>query len=299
MMFIKRILPSATSFFGYLLYTLAVLLFLLWYKFPADAVKIRVEQDLNRMNPALRWDVGQIRFFPPAAVQLNDIRISGTKKKEHLLTVNALSLRPNLLLWKKTGELAARYRLHLLDGTVSGQLRMTKDHAAISYDGDIKEVKIDGDRLEKLLQEYDRTVSLVVSGSFTGGGSLSTHFVNTAQGRLRLGKGIISLQEPVLGMERLEFDQATAKVLYDDSGILHIEEGTMTSRSLSSEFSGTLHPVTPCALSKIRLQGSLEPRPEFLASIGNPILVELVKRQLMDDGLPFTINGTLREPGIV
>jgi type II secretion system protein N len=289
------------KFSGYLLYTFAVLLFLLWYEFPADAVKIRVERDLNSMTPALRWNIGRITFLPPAAVQLNDIRINGKVTKELLFTINALSLRPNLLLWKKTGELSARYRVGMLDGTVSGQVRSAKNRTGIQniqYSGDIKEIKLDNDGLGKLFQEYDRTVSGMLSGNFTGAGNIPSKLLHTAQGQLRLNKGIISLQESILGMEQLVFEQISGKIRYD-SGKLHLEEGKMKSRSLNAEFSGSLQPASPFSLSRIQSEGSLLPRPEFLASFGSPKVVELLKRQLRDGGLPFTINGILREPGIV
>lgn len=289
------------KFSGYLLYTLAVLLFLLWYKFPADAVKSRVERDLNSMTPALRWNISRIAFIPPAAVQLNDIRINGKEKKELLFTINALSLRPNLLLWKKNRQMSARYRLHILDGTVNGQVRLAKNRTGIQhiqYSGDIKKVKLDSDGLGELLQEYDRTVSGVLSGNFIGAGNIPKDILKTAEGRFRLDKGTISLQDPVLGMDQLVFEHLSVKIRYD-SGKLHVEEGEMQSRSLNAEFSGSLQSASPFSLSRIQSEGFLVPRPEFLASFGSPDAVELLKRQLRDGGLPFAINGSLREPGIV
>ncbi len=294
---IVRCMVPGVGFFGYLLYTLAVLLFLLWYEFPADAVKTRIEQDFNRMTPALRWDTGTISLIFPADIQLKDIKISDKVEKKVLFKINALSLRPDLLAWKETGMLSAKYRLQISGGTVVGQLRLDRDHAAIQYRGEMKDIKIDSDSLKTLLQEYDRTLSGVLFGTFTGKGEMPNKILSTAQGLFRVDNGSISLQKPVLGMEELVFERLSGKMSYDDE-VVHLADGAMKSRAFSAEFNGTLQPDTPFQVSKIKATGSLLPRPELLASMGDPSVVNILRKQLREGRLPFTITGPLQAPGI-
>ena len=54
-------------------------------------------------------------------------------------------------------------------------------------------------------------------------------------------------------------------------------------------------------LSNPRLifQGSLEPRPELFAGITDEMTAELIRSQLKEGHLAFTVRGSLREPGIL
>ena len=154
------------------------------------------------------------------------------------------------------------------------------------------------DELKKILEELDRTVSGTFSASFSGKGRVRGPFVGERQGKAMLAKGNISFQGPVLGMEKLAFDQLSSQVSYR-SGQIHLQEGKVESRLLEADFAGTVKPVEGISPSIVNLQGSLSPRSEFLSGIGDQVAVDLLKSQLKEGKLSFTINGALREPGIV
>ncbi|XOF32915.1 MAG: type II secretion system protein GspN [Candidatus Electrothrix sp. YB6] len=288
-------------FSGYLLYTLAVLCFLLWYKFPSDAVLTRAEKDLNRMTPSLQWDIGRISLLPPQDILLRNIRISSKSSKEKnelLFTIPWATLRPNLLHRQKTGELAATYRVRAAGGKISGRLALNKERSVLSYSGNVEQIRLDDKNIQKLLAEYDRTVSGSLSGSFTGKEQLADR-THTVRARLSLDQGSISMQEPVLGLEQLDFDQLTGDLQYA-GGTLAVEQGEMKSRSLAAEF--TLEIRTAPSLSpfsRISLKGTLMPEPGFIASFGGTGIVGMLRKYLQQNKLPFTISGPLKHPGIV
>jgi type II secretion system protein N len=285
------------KFSGYLLYTLAVLLFLLRYKFPVDALRTRIEKDLNRMTPALQWTVKEIALLPPFKVQLRHISIIGKEEKKVLLIVETMNLRPDLTAWKKTGNIAAKYRLHLLNGTMDGHLALTKDRRALEYDGAMRDIRIDDKEPAFLRQEYQRTVRGTLAGDFSGRRKL-TDTTHILRGTFQFAKGTIGLQQPVLGMEQLDFD-SIATELDVDTGTVLFSKGKVTSPLFSADFQGNLHTVVPCRLSHIQLTGSFQPGPEFTASVHSPSLVNMLKKEMRQGSLPFTVNGPLKEPGIV
>ncbi|MCW5198408.1 hypothetical protein VU06_01510, partial [Desulfobulbus sp. F3] len=114
------------------------------------------------------------------------------------------------------------------------------------------------------------------------------------------GKGTVSLQAPVLGMKQLAFDTLRCTVKRH-ADTMQIEGGRLESKMLEAEFSGDLSLTEPAAASAVRLKGGLNPRPEFLASLGGgPVVANLLKSRLQGGSkLPFTVTGTLNEPGIV
>jgi len=282
---------------GYLLYTLAVLAFMLWYQFPAAAVKSRVEFELHRLTPDLQWKIGSIGLILPADIRLSDIKINDSQKqKKPLFIIDFLSLRPDLQAYLQNRKLSAGYRLGALDGHVSGRMILADDHNNLRFDGNAGGIKING--LQKPLQELDRTVSGTLSSSFTGKGTVRGPGVVELQGDVKLLKGAIGFQKPVLGMKQLAFNQVSSKVKYT-SGLIQLAGGRVESRLLAGEFSGTVKPAGGIARSTLKLNGALIPRPEFLTGLDDGSAVNLLKKQLKGGKLPFTINGTLKEPGIV
>lgn len=285
------------KFLGYLLYTIVVVFFLLWSKFPADAFKTRIEKDLNRTTPTLQWVVEEIALLPPFNVQLRNISIIGKEEKKVLLVVKTMNLRPDLMTWKKKGNITAKYKLNLLDGTVAGRLGLAKDRSALEYDGAIQEIKIDNKELAFIQQEYQRTVRGTLSGNFSGARKLKKN-TPTLQGKFIFAQGEIGLQEPVLGMEQLNFDSIETE-LYFAAETVSFRQGKITSPMFAAEFQGSLHTTVPCRLSPIQLTGSFQPRPEFATSVASPSLVNMLKKEMRKGSLPFTVNGPLKKPGIV
>ncbi|MCI5165130.1 MAG: type II secretion system protein GspN [Candidatus Electrothrix sp. GM3_4] len=285
------------KFSGYLIYTVVVVLILLWYKFPTDALKTRIEKDLNKMTPTLQWVVEEIALLPPFDVQLRNISITEKEKKKILFVVKTMNLRPDFMAWKKTGNVAVKYKLNLLSGTVAGRLGLTKDRSALEYDGAMQEIKIDNKELAFIQQEYQRTVRGTLSGKFSGVLALKKN-THSLQGRFTFAKGEIGLQQPVLGMDQLDFDKIETKFNFV-TGTLSLSEGKLTSPMFAANFKGNLHTAVPCRLSRIQLTGSFQPRPKFTASADSPSLVHMLKKEMQKGSLPFSVNGLLQEPGIV
>ena len=284
------------KFSSYLLYTLAVLLFLLWYKFPVDALKIRIEKDLNRMTPALQWAAEDIALRPPFHVQLRNIRITDKKEKKPLLVIKAMLLRPDLTAWNKTGNISAKYSINLLDGTVSGSLGLVKDKAALEYDGTMEALRINNTTLPVLRQEYQRTVQGTLSGHFSGTRKLNRK-QHTLQGQFTFAQGEISLQQPVLGMQQLDFERLETGLDLDTETV-SFSRGKVTAPLFTADFQGDLHIAAPCSVSRIQLAGSFHPEPAFTDSLESPSLALLLKRKIEKEPLTFTMNGPLKEPGI-
>ncbi len=293
---LRQLLPSRACF-GYFLYTLVVLLLMLWLQFPAAAVKAKAEAELNRLLPAFTWQIGSISLTFPADICFRQISISQKKEKEPLFTVESLNLRPDLAGWQKTGQWSVLYYLRLLDGNISGKLSLTKEKTGLQYSGEINKLRLDNPGLKKLLAGYDRKVSGTLSGSFIGRQDKQQGLFAVMEGNLTVRNGAISLQEPVLGMEELAFETISSK-LSKQANLLHLQNGKLASKLLAAEFSGSLRLREPVFLSSVNVQGAFIPRPEFLASLGNPMLVNMLKRQLQQDKMPFSVSGTLKEPGI-
>ncbi len=281
---------------GYLIYTVVVVLLLLWYKFPADAFKTRIEKDLNIMTPTLQWAVEKMLLVPPFNVQLHNISITGKKEQKKLLNIQSLTLRPNPILWITQGDITGQYRCNILNGSITGHLGVTKDRSALDYDGVARDIQINNKELAFIQQEYQRTVYGSLSGTFSGTRMLKKKN-HTLQGQFTFAKGALSLQQPVLGMKQVEFNSIKARLSFN-AGTLSINQGKVSSPLFAANFQGSMLTAFPCSLSRIYLTGSFLPRAEFASSLESPSLVALLKKESQKGDLPFTVNGLLKAPGI-
>ena len=285
---------------GYLLYAVVALLFMLWLQFPAAAVKAKAESELNRLVPGLRWQIGSVGLALPADIRFSQITVSGEKESTLSLVIESLSLRPDLTAWRKNDSWSALWQLNDRNlGSGSGRLSLNKARSGFDYSGEFHAVQLEHPRLKPLLEDFGRTLSGVLSASFSGRQDAHLGLFAELKGEVRIEKGEVSLQKPVLGMERLAFDQLRSEVK-SQGGMLLLENGALESKLLKADFSGDLQLTQPAASSPVRLKGGLKPRPEFLASLGSgPMTANLLKNSLHEGRLPFTITGPLSEPGIV
>jgi type II secretion system protein N len=284
---------------GYLLYTTAVLLLMLWLQFPAAVVKAKAEAELNRLDSGLEWRIGAVSLALPADVRFSQITVSSKGDKESLLLMDSLKLRPDLAGWQKTGKWSVYYQISLLGGSVSGKLAPANPSVGLTCSGELKDIRLDKPGLKKLLAKYGRTISGTLSGTFTGKHDGRQGLLAEAEASFKIDKGMISLQKPVLGMKQLAFDTLRSTMKRRAENVL-IEGGKLESKLLETDFSGDLRLLEPVVSSSIRLKGGLTPRPEFLASLGGgPLLANVLKSHLQGGKLPFTVTGTLNEPGII
>jgi type II secretion system protein N len=291
-----RLLQPLAAAVGYLLFTLAVLAFMLWYQFPAGAAKARLEAELNRITPGLQWNIGKVGLGLPASVVVSGISISTTDQpKQSLVTVQSFSLQPDLWACLQGKRLAAGYTMNLLRGQVQGRLHLQSDQVLLEYDGTARGLNLQG--LQLIRRQFDRKVTGTLSATFSGSRQLQAK-ESSLSGRIGIADGILSFQEPVLGMEQLSFGHLSSDVEYSPDKMV-LTKGSMDASLLSATFSGTVIPADKFALSSLRIKGELTPRSEFLATVGNAAAVSLLKENLQQGKLPFTINGTVRKPGIV
>ncbi|MCI5189155.1 MAG: type II secretion system protein GspN [Candidatus Electrothrix sp. AS4_5] len=305
-------LMKLLKFSGYLLYTLVVLVFLLWYKFPVDALTFRIEKDLNTMTPSLHWVVQEVTLVPPLDIHLHTVQVfeknekskdSAKKEKRKLFTIQTMTLRPALGVWKDTGNITAKYKLNLLSGTVAGHLGLRQDRSTLEYDGKMQEITINKELLPFLQEDYQRGVQGILSGTFSGKRKM-TEKHHALQGTFQVTKGTVGLHYPVLGMNELVFDRLATQLTLN-AGKMTLSKGKMTSPTFTADFQGDIYTAVPCRLSRVQITGSFQPKPAFIASVDSPSLARLLKKEMAKGKgqgkgvLPFTVNGMLQQPGIV
>ena len=293
----KNILQPVLSILGYILYTLGVLVLLLWLLFPADSVRVWLAARLNILNPAIQWKIKSLRpAFPPSVVATG-IRLGAVGDKEPLLEISEMQLSPDLAgLRAVDRRVPVRFRIRLLNGLVSGRAEIGDNLLEITSQGKMEDLELG--LLDPLWRKIGRSFSGKVSGPFRYQGNWRNPAAGALHADLQITGGSIELMQPLFGFEVFDFNRLTAGITLQDREIL-IKEGRVDSRMLAASYSGSVMIADPAVLSKVRIDGSMEPRPELLGSLKNKAAATLIKNQLQDNRLEFLISGNLMQPGIV
>ena len=183
----------------------------------------------------------------------------------------------------------------VLGGTVKGDVSLNKEHGSIKGSGTISNSKVGG--LDGIWQLLDRTVTGNLSGSFSYDGKWQGLLSGELQTDLVLEAGSVELQQPVFGLESLEFNRLSTTLLLKDR-VATFEKGKVDSNLFAAEFSGTVTLADDLSGNSLDMNGAFEPRPELLGSLKDPTVVQLIKGQLSENKLMFTLSDTLQMPGI-
>ena len=281
------------SVLGYLLYTLLVLVCLLWWKFPARTVKTWLEHQLNGKTSGYSWKIDNLQLVLPGRMQVNGITLTPVRQKVELLRIGQLELIPDPARLLARNRLI-RYRMQMFGGTVAGSLVTGPDFRRFDCRGKIAGLKVK--RMTGLQKSLQRKVSGTVDGVFSWHGNRITTEKQAIKGKMIFRAGTLPLRKPILGLTMLPYSTIETPFTYGGGGWA-IERGKMVSPKLTATFSGRVEPAARIADFRLQFTGRLTPRTELFAG-GNNRMAGTVRSFLKEGSLPFTISGTMAEPGI-
>ncbi|HER62744.1 MAG TPA: type II secretion system protein GspN [Desulfobacteraceae bacterium] len=293
----KTFIRLILSVLGYGVYTFAVLLLLLWFLFPAESVRVWLQAQLDRLNPALSWEIDELRVAWPLSVVARDIQAKQIDGGDLLMDVNEVKFRPNIKgLTRVRQEWPVSYQVKFLDGAVNGVAALDRDQPKVKCSGEMKDLQIGG--LEGIWQQMGRSGSGTLSGPFSYEGELPELLSGDLQADLIVKNGSIELLQPVMGLENLSFNQLTASLSLEDR-VMTITGGEMDSNLFAADFGGTITLTDNLLGSGLDISGTFEPRPELMGGLKDPAVMQLIKGQLRDNKLNFQLSDTLLAPGML
>lgn len=284
--------------FGYLLYTAGVFVVLLWILFPADSALAWLQGKLRHAYPSLSWDFSGVEKNFPLKLRLSAIRVYEKSDRENpLFQIDEVYVSP--MMEKLTGlkkQVPVRFLLEIFDGTVSGELLVPGNGETVQCSGEMQGIQLG--KFEEIWKKTNRSGSGKMTGTFQYAGTWHDPLQGSLQASVQVSDGAISLQQPIFGMEQVAFE-STATDLALSNRTVTLDNGVMDSHLFTATYKGNMTLADNLYTSGITLQGFMEPRPELLGGLQNPTAASLIKSQLQDDRLSFTISGTLLEPGIL
>ncbi len=281
---------------GYLLYTLILIVALLWIFFSKETANRLVVRYLNSTYPQLHWQVQSLALQLPEGLILGGLEGYETQDlQKSLMRVDSLTLRPNIAGTLKTGKLHATFNILLAKGAISGTLLLDGAKAGSSINGTVQGVQLAELSLVKrhLQRDFQGTVSATFGGALQPSVVENTDF----EANIMVDNGRFELKHPVLEHTVLPFSHVTV-IVRGRGTTLQLEQGSVESKLFNGQFAGAIKLTQDPAASLLDISGTLQPRPEFFKGVNNAAVLQIFRAQLKNKPLSFKVSGDLRNPGI-
>ena len=283
-----------SSILGYFLYTVAVLVVMLWVLFPVDFFQQWIPAYLTARFPHARVALTGVEIRFPGKLVLSDLEVLTSAEGKELLKVETLELQPEL---KKLLSLqpVVSYMAMVSEGRVAGTVSSSLSFDAFNVTGQVEQLPLDSVSGIQVILEREILGSLnarfkgKVQGNFTALGEIHVE--------ASIDNGQVGLKKDILGHTFLPFSQVSFTVTGNEEELV-VVGGQVESELFSAGFAGEIEPRIPYAQSELSLAGTVQPRTEFFAHVADEQLLSVIRSQLPDGGVPFKISGEVAQPGI-
>lgn len=277
--------------FFYAIYIILITCVLLYYLFPSDMIKKNLAYRVSRANPDFSIVTGQAVPVLPPGLKLQDV----TLKRFHnaLFDIQEIKIKPELRSFFKS-ETSYTFTGRTGGGSFDGNaVHPNKKSTGLPrININFNEIQI---REIPGLQNFSqyKTTGLL-SGKIALDKSRGP-LVN-AKADLNLANAIVTFPTPVLDLESLSFQYVEGKITISGRR-MQVKECTFNGPQLDGTIAGNILLKTPFEKSTLRLTGSIQPHPNFIAGLGQGVANMLLPQlKSSKDGLKFKIRGTLEKP---
>jgi type II secretion system protein N len=241
---------------GYILAGVAMLILLLYLRFPGGAVTETIKAEAVRY-PGLLLSIDTARPAIPPGVTLENVTAGFRGRPEATLHADSLGIRPGWLSLLR-GRLALVMAAEGYGGDVRGRVEFANIFSVkgpLSAKMSIREIRIE--KCAWLRDALARQITGTLKGSATFSGAAESLKNGTGNIDLTLTNGTYQLLENILGFERIDFNKVDAKVSFRN-GALKIAGLTLNGEKIRISLKGNILLADDFRESQIDLNGSIE-----------------------------------------
>jgi len=286
---------------GYILYGILLMIVLLYYRFPSDAVGDYLKSTADEINSSYTVWIGNVRPLFPFGVKLLRTRVSLRENPDtNLLIAESLLIKPRLWSFLK-GESKYGFDCFAYGGDIKGTVHFSDDggeatEGPFTTSLELRDLRIND--YEYLFTLIGRNVKGILGGNITYSGQNGLLINGTGEASLRISDGSVELLQPIFSLKSVRFDDLWIKMILEKTKI-KLTRVEMGGKEIKGTLSGTIGLKQSFSKSRLALRGSIEPLAGFFKSEnGAPRMMTLFKRRLRKGKLSFVVRGTPADPKI-
>ena len=280
--------------FLYSLYALIAVLFFLYFRFPSDAVRDLLIEQVSQVQPDVKVSTRQVNPVFPPGLKFKPLEVQYAALP--LASADFLKLRPELLSLLReqknfifggsigSGEFNGRAELAAGSRGVQARVLMNMTGVpieALALFRNWPGYKPSGDVNADI--DYD-------SRQGTGG---------AARVNLNISPAKVMINPPIMGLGQIEFATVQAEMTITPQ-MLQIRRCEASGPQLEGRVSGSVIFRQPLETSRVTLSCTLKPQAAFVAEHKNDVLGGLLaNNNAQKRGIVFRISGTLDDPRYV
>jgi type II secretion system protein N len=281
-----NILSGKKKIFLYAFYIVGVTMVFIFIRFPGEAVRDFVENNVQRLHPDVSLAVDAAGLSPLFKIRLKNCTLyyQGTPAVQ----ARTLDVRPSLL--SLLGIPACSFKARLFDGVMQGHFKRDKD-GTVHLDTRFKDLKAEKMGLERYFTRY------LPSGTCRGDAAVDIE-ANNIRGKLAvvLENGEMTFQSPVFGLNGLDLGTMDVVMAMDGKKVT-IERFDVNGPQVTGSFTGDIRLQIPYANSAVTINGFITPQSSLIAKLGEAFPMEmLLAKTPGKNGFPVTVAGTLAQP---
>ena len=241
---------------GYILAGVAMLILLLYLRFPGGALTETIKAEAARY-PGLLLSIDTVQPAIPPGITLENVTAGFRGRPEATLHADSLGIRPGWLSLLR-GRLALVMAAEGYGGEIRGNIEFANIFSVkgpLSAEMNIREIRIE--KCAWLRDALARQITGTLKGSATFSGAAGSLKNGTGNIDFTLTNGSYQLLESLLGFERIDFNKVDAKVSFRN-GALKIAGLTLNGEKLRISLKGNILLADDFRESQIDLNGSIE-----------------------------------------
>lgn len=280
-------------FTSLIIYTLLLSTTLLYFRFPAEKLKLSCQYGLEQLLSVKHCSINQISYRFPFSMVASEITFSNMEGEgKQLFTIDQATLTPTLTA-PTSGFLVT---LNACSGKHDFTLLLNRTDKEFNLK-DIHLTDLDLSQLPFLSQTTTRKISgkLEGNGSYHGSWDKGKNMAE-GQGTIVLSKGSFGLLYPILSLKKIDLQHLAAELSFQENS-LEFKKGTFNGQELKGDFSGMLELQSAFKTSTLSFRGKLDPLPPLLKKSKHAKnMVNQLKKRHNQNGLPFRLNGVVQKP---
>jgi type II secretion system protein N len=281
---------------AYTLYGILLTLGLLYILFPSQDVKYYLEARAEDSGIPVRVSIGDVSPSLVFGLNLRTTELSHRAAPEDIiLRADRLFVRPGLWSYLQ-GKMKVCFEGHLDDGSLKGCVHFNENDSETPFSTSMTFHDIPLGESEYLADLIGRRLRGSLGGSFTYDGQIESLMEGEGEADFRLSSGRIELQEPVLNLDAVDFDDVSVKLTLTKRRI-ELTRVELKGPDIYGTLTGTISIRREFMNSGLNLTGTMDPSQSFFeGSEGASVRVNLRGQSLGGGPVPFRVRGTLKNP---
>ncbi|MBN1276774.1 MAG: type II secretion system protein GspN [Deltaproteobacteria bacterium] len=292
----KVFISRNKRYFFYGIYSVILLIALLYIRFPSDAFKEYLQETSSRVSPENVLIVGEVKPAFPAGIKLLGTGLSPKENSDKkYFSASRIIIRPRI--WAcLTGGLNLNFLGDVNEGLLKGSVNFRKNRIGGPFETsiEIKGMHVDGASLPSSFTGFD--LNGILSGVLSFQTENEQIITGTGEADISISEGRIILSNPILIFNSIEFDDLSIKCVMEKEK-LRLIHFRLKGQDMTGTLSGEIDLRSNILKSAIDISGAIELSPGFFKNRKDSSDFIRHFRQLIKNGrLSFVLTGNIGEP---